>query len=145
MPSKNPSKNHLLVENLLRTLLRIACGCMTPLVCALAQHGRVCCLSSHQLHKIILGEFMSQQLHHFAVIAHENDIGIFADRTNAHQGHVPLLCASCDALGRCEGRLWNAQWQRTIVDLEESPCRRRGEANQKCASDPRPPTYKAKI
>ena len=30
-PSKNPSKKHLLVENLLRTLLRAARGCMNPL------------------------------------------------------------------------------------------------------------------
>ena len=36
--SKNPSKNRLLLENLLRTLLRVACGCMTPLVCALEKH-----------------------------------------------------------------------------------------------------------
>ena len=31
-PSKNPSKNHLLLENLLRTRLRVAFSCMTPLV-----------------------------------------------------------------------------------------------------------------
>ena len=35
-PSKNPSEKHLLLENLLRTLLRVACCCMTPLVCTLA-------------------------------------------------------------------------------------------------------------
>ena len=29
-PSKNSSKKHLLLENLLRTLLRVACCCMTP-------------------------------------------------------------------------------------------------------------------
>ena len=35
-PSENPSKKHLLLENLLRTLLRVACCCMTPLVCGCA-------------------------------------------------------------------------------------------------------------
>ena len=29
-PSKNPSKKHFLLENLVRTLLRVACCCMTP-------------------------------------------------------------------------------------------------------------------
>ena len=33
--SKNPSKKHLLLEKLLRTLRRVACSCMTPLVCTL--------------------------------------------------------------------------------------------------------------
>ena len=35
VPSKNPSKKHMLLESLLRTLLRVACCCMTPLVCTL--------------------------------------------------------------------------------------------------------------
>ena len=39
MPSKNPSKKQLLVKNLLRTFLRVACGCMSPLVCALKKGG----------------------------------------------------------------------------------------------------------
>ena len=34
-PSQNPSKKHLLLKSLLRTLRRVACGCMTPLVCTL--------------------------------------------------------------------------------------------------------------
>ena len=34
-PLQPPSKKHILVENLLRTLLRVACCCMTPLVCIL--------------------------------------------------------------------------------------------------------------
>ena len=34
-PSKNPSKKHLPLKNLLRTLLRVTCCCVTPLVCTL--------------------------------------------------------------------------------------------------------------
>ena len=37
-PSKNPSKKHFLLENLLRTLLRVACCCMTPLVAQMLHH-----------------------------------------------------------------------------------------------------------
>ena len=36
-PSKNPSKKHLVLKNLLRSPLRVACGCMTPLVCTLSK------------------------------------------------------------------------------------------------------------
>ena len=50
-PSKNPSQKHLLLENLLRTLLRVASGCMTPLVCTLKDVGVWC----REKNRFILG------------------------------------------------------------------------------------------
>ena len=77
----------------------------------ITQHGRVsvCCLRSHQLHKIILGDFISCDLHDFTVVAPKSYIKILGLRKHGRESQG---CAPRETIWKKFPRLAWAFWPR---------------------------------